>query len=120
MKNYSNLTLAKLQVEHNRIIWDRLSIGVRQIILYSDSLFPSIKNQTNFKGINFNNLKAPILKRYVKEGGDEKGNPFEPNIFDKLLGGFSEEDIIILATPTYPDKRPCGQTLCPTCTPENF
>ena len=56
----------------------------------------------------------------LKEGGDEKGNPFEPNIFDKLQGGFSEEDIIILATPTYPDKRPCGQTLCPTCTPENF
>jgi len=120
MENYSKLTLAKLQVEHNRIIWDRLSIGVRQIILYSDSLFPSIKNQTNFKGINFDNLKTSILKRYVKEGGDENGNPFEPNVFDKILGGFSEDDIIILSTPTYPDKIPCGQTLCPTCTPEKF
>ena len=85
----SKIKLAKLQLEHNRIIWDQLNIGIKQLILYSDSLFPSIKNQTTFKGINFAKLKSSILKRYMDEGGDEYGNPFEPNIIDKLLGGFS-------------------------------
>ena len=88
MSTYKNLELAKFQVEHNRIIWDRLNIGIRQIILYSDHLFPSVKNETNYKGINFDNLKAPILKRYIREGGDEKGNTFMPNIFDNLVCGF--------------------------------
>ena len=45
--------IAKLQVEHNRIIWDQLDIGIKQLILYSGSLFPSVKNQTTFKGIDF-------------------------------------------------------------------
>ena len=90
----SKIKLAKLQLEHNRIIWDQINIGIKQLILYSDSLFPSIKNQTTFKGINFAKLKSPILKRYMDEGGDEYGNPFEPNIIDKLLGGFSEDDIV--------------------------
>ena len=49
MSIYTNLELAKFQVEHNRIIWDRLNIGIRQIILYSDHLFPSVKNETNYK-----------------------------------------------------------------------
>tara|TARA_B110000014_G_C20075018_1_gene561068 strand:+ start:719 stop:1081 length:363 start_codon:yes stop_codon:yes gene_type:complete len=120
MSIYTNLELAKFQVEHNRIIWDRLNIGIRQIILYSDNLFPSVKNETNYKGINFDKLKTPILKRYVREGGDEKGNPFTPNIFDDLVGGFSEEDIIELAKPSYPDKEICGQNFCPTCTPNNL
>ena len=116
----SKIKLAKLQLEHNRIIWDQLNTGIKQLILYSDSLFPSIKNQTTFKGINFANLKSPILKRYMDEGGDEYGNPFEPNIIDKLLGGFSEDDIVALSKPAYPVKELCGQNICPTCTPEKF
>ena len=114
------LEFAKLQLEHNRIIWNRLSKGSRQLILYSDHLFPSVKNETNFKGINFEELKAPILKRYLNEGGDESGNPFEPNIIDKLLGGFSDDDILDLSKPSYPDTTPCGQFKCPTCAPENL
>ena len=116
----SKIKLAKLQLEHNRIIWDQLNTGIKQLILYSDSLFPSIKNQTTFKGINFAKLKSPILKRYMDEGGDVYGNPFEPNIIDKLLGGFSEDDIVALSKPAYPVKEFCGQNICPTCTPEKF
>ena len=116
----SKINLAKLQLEHNRIIWDQLNTGIKQLILYSDSLFPSIKNQTTFKGINFAKLKSPILKRYMDEGGDEYGNPFEPNIIDKLLGGFSIDDILALSKPAYPVKELCGQNICPTCTPEKF
>ena len=112
--------IAKLQVEHNRIIWDQLNIGIKQLILYSGSLFPSVKNQTTFKGIDFAKLKSPILKRYMQEGGDEYGNPFEPNIFDELLGGFSEDDLLALSKPAYPIKEVCGQNICPTCTPEKF
>ena len=116
----SKIKIAKLQLEHNRIIWNHLSIGIKQLILYSDSLFPSIKNQTTFKGINFAKLKSPILKRYMDEGGDEYGNPFEPNVIDELLGGFSENDILALSKPAYPIKEVCGQNICPTCTPEKF
>ena len=57
----SKIKLAKLQLEHNRIIWDQLNTGIKQLILYSDSLFPSIKNQTTFKGINFAKLMEPKL-----------------------------------------------------------
>ena len=116
----SKIKLAKLQLEHNRIIWDQLNTGIKQLILYSDSLFPSIKNQTTFKGINFAKLKSPILKRYMDEGGDEYGNPFEPNIIDKLLGGFSEDDIVALSNHAYPVKEFCGLNICTSCTHEKF
>ena len=33
---------------------------------------------------------------------------FEPNIIDKLLGGFSEDDIVALSKPAYPIKEFCG------------
>ena len=95
---------AKYQLEHNRLLWNKMDeIGRKKFI---DSIeLDKAKN-----------LKA---EHYLREVGREI-EKIKSTYFEELISDFNENDIDELAKLYYFDGTLCGQDICTTCTPSKL
>ena len=95
---------AKYQLEHNRLLWDKMDeIGRVKFI----------------KSVDLDKSKNSKVEKYLREIGKEI-EEIKSIRFKELISDFTQDDIDELAKLYYFDGTPCGQNICTTCTPSKL
>ena len=95
---------AKYQLEHNRLLWDKMDETGRNKFI---------------KSVDLDKLKNSKVEKYLREIGKEIED-IKSTRFNELISDFTQNDKDELAKLYYFDGTPCGQSICTTCTPSKL